>query len=57
MFGLHKGTMRFVSELILLGSLVIVFTVILTLAVYLDSVLGGWIALLLYLIICRLTTE
>lgn len=57
MFGLHKGTMRFISELILLGSLVIVFTVILTLAVYLDSVLGGWIALLLYLIICRLTTE
>ena len=54
MFGLHKGTWKLLSELLLMLTMTILFTIIVGLSISLDSAVGGFLAILLFLIICKL---
>ena len=54
MFGLHKGTWKLLSELLLMLTMTILFTVIVGLSIALDSAVGGFLAILLFVIICKL---
>lgn len=54
MFGKYKGTRKLISELLLLGMLVVSFTVVLLLAVLLDSAVGMFLALVLGMILYKL---
>lgn len=54
MFGLHKGTWKLLSELLLILAMTIVFIVIVGLSILLDSVVGGFLSVILFVIICKL---
>lgn len=54
MFGLHKGTWKLLSELLLMLAMTILFTIIVGLSIALDSAVGGFLAIILFLIICKL---
>lgn len=54
MFGLHKGTWKLLSELLLILAMTIVFIIIVGLSVVLDSVVGGFLSVILFAIICKL---
>lgn len=54
MFGLHKGTWKLLSELLLMLAMTILFIVIVGLSIVLDSAVGGFLAIILFLIICKL---
>ena len=54
MFGLHKGTWKLLSELLLILAMTIVFIIIVGLSIPLDSVVGGFLSVILFVIICKL---
>lgn len=54
MFGLHKGTWKLLSELLLMLTMTILFIVTVGLSIALDSAVGGFLAAILFLIICKL---
>ena len=54
MFGLHEGTWKLLSELLLILAMTIVFIVIVGLSILLDSVVGGFLSVILFVIICKL---
>lgn len=54
MFGLHKGTWKLLSELLLILTMTILFIVTVGLSIALDSAVGGFLAAILFLIICKL---
>ena len=54
MFGLHKGTWKLLSELSLILAMTIVFIVIVGLSILLDSAVGGFLSVILFVIICKL---
>lgn len=54
MFGLHKGTWKLLSELLLMLAMTILFIVIVGLSIALDSAVGGFLATLLFVIICKI---
>lgn len=54
MFGLHKGTWKLLSELLLMLAVTILFIITLGLSIVLDSAVGGFLAVILFLIICKL---
>ena len=54
MFGLHKGTGKLLSELLLMLAITILFIVTVGLSIVLDSAVGGFLAMILFVIICKL---
>lgn len=54
MFGLHKGTWKLLSELLLMLVMTILFIVIVGLSIVLDSAVGGFLSIILLIIICKL---
>lgn len=54
MFGLHKGTWKLLSELLLMLAITMLFTVTVGLSIALDSAVGGFLAIILFVIICKL---
>ena len=54
MFGLHKGTWKLLSELLLILAMTIVFIVIVGLSIALNSAVGGFLSVILFVIICKL---
>lgn len=55
MFG--KGTGKFLSELLLKGMLIIAFVAILYLSIVFDSAVGGFLSLVLFMIITTLVRD
>lgn len=54
MFGLHKGTWKLLSEVLLRLAIILLFIVTVGVSIALDSAVGGFLAILLFVIICKL---